>query len=63
MAQGEKSLMLELARRRATSEPALARIPAPPGPVTYAGVALVVGAAALGAGLAYLVLRARRRSD
>jgi hypothetical protein len=61
MAQGETSLRLELARRRAASVDARAAIPPPPGPVTYAGVALVAGAAAVGAGLAYLVLRATRR--
>ncbi len=61
MAQGEDSLKLELARRRATSDSARAAIPPPPGPVTYAGVALVAGAAAVGAGLAYLVMRSRRR--
>ncbi len=61
MAQGEASLKLELQRRRATSEQALGSIPPPPGPVTYAGVALVAGAAAVGAGLAYLLFRARRR--
>lgn len=61
MGQGEASLKLELQRRRATSEQALAAIPPPPGPVTYAGVALVAGAAAIGAGLAYLIIRARRR--
>ena len=61
MAQGETSLRLELERRRATSAQALARIPPPPGPVTYAGVALIGGAAAVGAGLAYLMIRARRR--
>jgi hypothetical protein len=59
MAQGEESLRLELARRRATSDAARARVPAPPGPVTFAGVALVAGAAAVGAGLAYLMLRPR----
>ena len=63
MAQGEVSLALELQRRRATSEQALAGIRPPPGPVTYAGVALVAGAAAVGAGLAYLIMRARRRGD
>lgn len=61
MAQGEQSLKLELARRRATSEAARASVPPPPGPVTYAGAALVVGAV-VGAGLAYLMLRSRRRS-
>jgi len=59
MALGEESLRLELARRRATSDAARARVPAPPGPVTFAGVALVAGAAAVGAGLAYLMLRPR----
>jgi len=62
MAQGEESLKLELARRRATSDASRASIPAPPGPVTYAGVALLGGAVAVGAGLAYLMLRSRRRS-
>ena len=63
MAQGEQSLKLELARRRATSDEARAKIPPPPGPVTYAGVALIAGAVLLGAGLGYLMLRSRRRSD
>ena len=61
MARGEESLRLELARRRATSDAARASVPAPPGPVTYAGVALLAGAAAVGAGLAYLIVRSRRR--
>ena len=61
MSQGETSLKLELQRRRATNGQALAAIPPPPGPVTYAGVALVAGAAAIGAGLAYLMIRASRR--
>jgi hypothetical protein len=61
MAQGEVSLALELARRRALSADARAKIPPPPGPVTYAGVALVGGAVVVGAGLAYLLLRSRRR--
>jgi hypothetical protein len=61
MAQGEQSLRLELARRRATSDAARARIPQPPGPVTYAGVTLIAGAAAISAGLAYMLLRAVRR--
>ena len=49
MAQGEESLRLELARRRATSDAARAQVPPPPGPVTYAAVGLVAGAAAIGA--------------
>jgi hypothetical protein len=61
MAQGEESLKLELLRRRATSETAASQVPPPPGPVTYAGVALIVGAAAVVGGLALLMLRARRR--
>lgn len=62
MAQGETSLKLELARRRATSASAQAAIPAPPGPITYTALALVGGAAAIGASLGYLMLRARRRN-
>jgi hypothetical protein len=62
MEQGERSLTLELARRRATSDAARSTIPPPPGPVTYAGAALVAGAVAVGAGLGYLMLRARRKS-
>ena len=61
MAQGEASLKLELRRRRATSDAARASVPPPPGPITWAGVALVAGAAAVGAGLSYLVVRSRRR--
>ena len=62
MAQGEESLKLELARRRATSDESRALVPQPPGPVTYAGVALVAGTAAVGAGLAYLIVRSQRKS-
>jgi hypothetical protein len=63
MAQGERSLRLELARRRLASEDdARARVPAPPGPVTYAGAALLVGVAAAGASLSYLVFSAHRGS-
>jgi hypothetical protein len=62
MAQGEESLRLELARRRATSAAARASIAPPPGPVTYAGAALLGGTVAVGAGLAYLMLRSRRPS-
>jgi hypothetical protein len=61
MAQGERSLILELARRRATSDATRASVPPPPGPVTYAGAALVAGAVAIGATLGYLMLRSRRR--
>src|SRR5262249_2692487 len=35
MARGEESLVLELARRRATTDVARANVPPPPGPVTY----------------------------
>lgn len=61
MAQGEQSLALELLRRRSLSDEARARVPPPPGPVTYAGVALVGGVAVVGAGVGYLMLRAMRR--
>jgi len=61
MARGEESLKLELARRRATSDAARAAIPAPPGPVTYAGIALIAGVAAIGGTMAYLLLRGRRK--
>ena len=61
MAQGEESLTLELMRRRATSDTARALVPAPPGPVTYAGVTLVAGAVAVSAAFTYLVMRASRR--
>jgi hypothetical protein len=61
MAQGERSLVLELARRRATSDAAREGIPPPPGPVTYAGAMLVGGAAAVGIGLVLLMRRASRR--
>jgi hypothetical protein len=60
MAQGEKSLVLELARRRATSDAGRAAIPQPPGPVTYAGVALIASATAIGAALFDLVRRSRK---
>ena len=62
MAQGEQSLVLELARRRATSDAARASISPPPGPVTYAGALLVGGAVAVGVGLAILMRRSRRRA-
>jgi len=61
MARGEESLRIELARRRAVSEAALAELPPPPGPVTYAGVVLLGGAVAAGAALLYLMARASGR--
>ena len=61
MAQGEASLKLELARRRATSPEMFAAVPPPPGPVTYAGAALVAGVAAVAVGLGYLMFRSRGR--
>jgi len=60
MAQGEESLKLELARRRATSDETLRAIPTPPGPVTYAGVALIGAGVAAAAGTVYLIRRAMR---
>jgi hypothetical protein len=61
MRQGEESLRLELARRRATSDTERAAIPAPPGPVTYSGVALAAAVVLVGGSLAYLVGRARKK--
>lgn len=61
MAQGEESLKLELLRRRAASASARAAVPPPPGPVTYAAVGLIAGAALVGGTLAYLLGRAGRR--
>jgi hypothetical protein len=63
MARGEESLRLELLRRRAMNAAARERVAPPPGPVTYAGVGLIATAAAIGGTLAFLVLRARRRSS
>ena len=62
MARGEQSLKLELERRRAASDAARAQLPAPPGPVTYAGVAFLAAIAAVGASAVYLISRLRRRS-
>jgi hypothetical protein len=61
MAQGETSLRLELARRRAGSDAAGRGIPPPPGPVSYAAVAFVGALSAAFAGLVYLLARVRRR--
>jgi hypothetical protein len=60
MASGEESLKLELLRRRATSDASRAAVPPPPGPVTYSGIALVAGAAAIAGSLAYLLARSAR---
>lgn len=62
MGQGEESLTLELLRRRASSAAARALIPPPPGPATLAAVGLIAGVAAVGAGVAYLMVRSRRRN-
>jgi hypothetical protein len=40
---------------------ARAAIPQPPAPITYAGIALLAGAAAIGGTMAYLLIRARRK--
>ncbi|MBS1816505.1 MAG: polyketide cyclase [Acidobacteria bacterium] len=60
MSQGEESLKLELLRRRAATPDARRAVPPPPGPITYAAVGLLAGAAVIGGGLAYLILRTRR---
>ena len=57
MGQGEASLNLELARRRAATDAARRSVPPPPGPVTYAAVGILAGAALVGGGLGLLVLR------
>jgi hypothetical protein len=57
MAQGEESLRLELARRRAISDAERAAIPPPAGPITYAGAMLVAAAGAAGAGIIYLIMK------
>src|SRR5947208_15620514 len=62
MARGETSLQLELLRRRATTAEARNKVAPPPGPVTYAAVALIAGAAAVGAAIAALIVKSRRRS-
>ena len=62
MAQGEESLRLELARRRATSDDVRRAIPPPPGPITAAGGAWSGAGVAAAAGAFYLFRRATRRS-
>lgn len=59
MDQGERSLKLELARRRAATDEERARIPPPPPPTTTSPLPLLAG---LGALAAALVLLARRRN-
>lgn len=61
MARGEESLKLELLRRRTTSLPDREAVPLPPGPITYSGLVLVAGVAAIGASLTYLIIRSRRK--
>ena len=58
MAQGERSLKLELARRHAATPEELARIPAPPGPTTSSPLPLLLGFAGALA-LAYALRRRR----
>ncbi|MGE3956668.1 MAG: polyketide cyclase [Vicinamibacterales bacterium] len=62
MRQGEESLRLELLRRRAGSVEARRSVAPPPGPVTYAAVGILAGAAVVGGALGYLVLRQRRKA-
>lgn len=59
MAQGERSLRLELARRRASSDEERARIPPPPAPTTTSSLPLLAGLAALVALIALLRRRIR----
>ncbi len=63
MAEGETSLVLELARRRASSDEARRAIPPPPGPITYAAVGLLSAGAAVVGALTYLAIRSRRRAQ
>jgi hypothetical protein len=58
MRQGEVSLRLELARRRAATPAERAAIPPPPGPTTTSPLPLLLGCAAA-AGLVYALLRRR----
>lgn len=59
MCQGERSLRLELQRRRAATPEERARVPAPPGPTTSSSLPLLLGLLA-GAGLIYLLARRLR---
>ena len=63
MRQGEESLRLELARRRAASDLQRALVPAPPRPTTTSSVPLllaVLGAAGVILGAAHVIVRATR---
>lgn len=57
MAQGERSLKLELARRRATSDQERARIPPPPAPTTSSSLPLLAVLAAVAVAIVLLVRR------
>lgn len=57
MAQGQRSLLLELARRRATTEPERQRVPPPPQPTSAFPLPLIVGLVACGA----MILLVHRR--
>jgi len=61
MARGEESLRLELLRRRATSDAVRAGVASPPGPVTYAGVAVIAGVVAVGVAVGFLIVRSRKQ--
>lgn len=64
MAQGEKSLQLELARRHATTPEERAAVALPPGPTPTSPVPYLLGVAAvalLGGGVVYGVVRLRRK--
>jgi hypothetical protein len=61
MSQGEESLKLELARRRAGDDESARAVPPPPGPITYAGVTVLGGAAFLGAGAVWGLVRIARK--
>ena len=62
MAQGEISLRLELARRRAVTDEERARIPPPPGPTATSPLPLALGIAAVLGGIG-LVVAGRRRAS
>lgn len=64
MAMGERSLRLELARRRAATPAELARIPPPPGPTTTSTLPLALAAGSAALSLALVAWRrARMRGE